>query len=123
MPKFETPASIAVTIEYYVGDVRIVATDRTDTDGEVRPNDEHDESDVQAARQIKVDYANGELRVIGPKRTFDFSKKSKAVAVSIELPTGSQIAAHLVMGGFRCTGRLGDTRIKSTGDMWLEQTG
>ncbi|GAA0504374.1 hypothetical protein Ade02nite_28430 [Paractinoplanes deccanensis] len=123
MPKFDTPASIAVTLDYYIGDVRIVASDRTDTVVEVRPSDENDESDVQAAQQIKVDYVNGELRVIGPKRTFDFSKKSKAVAVSIELPAGSRLDAHLVMGGFRCTGRLGDTRIKSTGDMWLEQTG
>ncbi|SNY28048.1 DUF4097 family beta strand repeat-containing protein [Paractinoplanes atraurantiacus] len=123
MPTFDTPESINVTLDYYVGDVRIVASDRADTVVEVRPNDEHDESDVQAAQQLKVEYAHGELRVTGPKRTFDFSKKTKAVAVDIELPSGSRLDAHLVMGGFDVTGRLGDTRIKSTGDMRLEQTG
>ncbi|XVV13638.1 DUF4097 family beta strand repeat-containing protein [Actinoplanes sp. CA-131856] len=123
MPSFDTPESINVVLDYYVGDVRIVASDRADTVVEVRPNDPNDDSDVQAAQQIKVDYANGELRVTGPKRTFDFSKKSKAVNVDIELPSGSRLDAHLVMGGFRVTGRLGDTRIKSTGEMRLERTG
>jgi DUF4097 and DUF4098 domain-containing protein YvlB len=123
MPEFETPESISVTLEFYVGDVRITASDRTDTVVEVRPYDPNDESDVQAAKQITVDYANGTLRVIGPKRTFDFSKKTKAVDVSLEVPTGSRISAHLAMGGLKCAGLLGETRIKTTGDIWLEQTG
>jgi DUF4097 and DUF4098 domain-containing protein YvlB len=123
MPKFETPEPIAVNLEFGVGNVRITASDRTDTVVEVRPSNESDESDVQAAQQIRVDYTDGLLELIGPKRVFDFSKKSRSVEVTIELPTGSQLSAHLMMGEFRCAGRLGESRIKTTGHIRLERTG
>lgn len=123
MPQYETPEPISVTIELGVGDVRIAAGDRADTVVEVRPSDEADESDVKAAAQVRVDYADGTLRVTGPKRALDFSKKSRAVAVSIDLPSGSQVSAHLQMGDIRCAGRLGECRLKTTGDLWLERTG
>jgi DUF4097 and DUF4098 domain-containing protein YvlB len=123
MPRYETPKPISVTVELGAGDVRIAASDRTDTVVEVRPSDETDESDVQAAQQIRVDYANGTLQVTGPKRLFDFSKKTRSIELSIELPAGSQLSAHLVMGTFRCEGLLGDCRIKTTGDILLERTG
>src|SRR3712207_7880717 len=40
MPVFATPEPISVTIDLSVGDVRLVAGDRTDTVVEVRPSDE-----------------------------------------------------------------------------------
>ena len=123
MPKFETPEPISVNVEFGIGAVSIAATDRTDTVVEVRPSDEADESDVQAAQQIRVDYSNGTLQVIGPKRLFDFSKKTRSVDVSVGLPNGSQLSAHLQMGDIRCTGRLGECRLKTTGNVRLEQTG
>ena len=123
MPSFETPEPISATLEFGVGNVRITASDRADTVVEVRPSDESDESDVQAAQQIRVDYANGVLQVIGPKRVFDFSKKSRSVEVSIELPSSSQLSAHLLMGEFRCSGQLGECRIKTTGHIQLDRTG
>ena len=124
MPRYETPEPISVTLELGVGDVRIAASDRTDTVVEVRPSDESDESDVKAAEQIRVDYANGMLRVVGPKRTFDFSKKTRSVDVSIELPSGSQVSAHMQMGDIRCAGRLGECRLKtSAGNVSLDRTG
>jgi DUF4097 and DUF4098 domain-containing protein YvlB len=123
MPSYETPEPISVTLELGVGHVRIAASDRTDTVVEVRPSDEADESDVQAAAQIRVDYTNGMLQVTGPKRAFDFSRKTKSVDVSIELPSGSQLSAHLLMGDLRCAGRLGQCRLKTTGNVWLERTG
>ena len=86
MPVFATPEPISVTIDLSVGDVRLVASDRTDTVVEVRPSDESDDSDVQAAQQTRVEYANGTLTVRGPKsRAFDFSKKSRSVTVVVEL--------------------------------------
>jgi DUF4097 and DUF4098 domain-containing protein YvlB len=123
MPSYETPEPITVTLELGVGNVRIAASDRTDTVVEVRPSDEADESDVQAAAQIRVDYTNGMLQVIGPKRVFDFSRKTRSVDVSIELPSGSQLSAHLQAGDVRSAGRLGECRLKTTGNVWLERTG
>ena len=95
MPTYETPEPISVTLELGVGKVRITASDRTDTVVDVRPSDDTDESDVKAAQQVRVDYANGMLRIIGPKaRPFDFSRKTRSVDVMIELPSGSQVSGR-----------------------------
>ncbi|MBL7252707.1 DUF4097 family beta strand repeat-containing protein [Paractinoplanes lichenicola] len=123
MPVFDTPEPIAVTAEFNVGSLRVTATDRTDTVVEVRPSDENDQSDVEAAQQIKVDLSNGQLRITGPKRMFDFSKKTRSVDVTVELPTGSSLSAHFQMGGIRTAGRLGECRLKTTGDVSLDHTG
>lgn len=123
MPVFDTPESISVTMELGVASVRIAASDRADTVVEVRPSNVDDESDVQAAAQVRVDYTNGTLQVTGPRRAFDFSKKSRSVEVSIELPSDSRLSAHLLMGDVNAAGRLGETRVKTTGNVRLEQTG
>jgi DUF4097 and DUF4098 domain-containing protein YvlB len=124
MPKYETPEPISVTLELAVGDVRIAAGDRTDTVVEVRPSDEADESDVQAAQQVRVEYTAGTLRITGPKRLFDFSRKTRSVDVSIELPSNSRVTADVQVGDIRCAGLLGECRLKSSvGNFWLERTG
>ncbi|MGX7669189.1 DUF4097 family beta strand repeat-containing protein [Plantactinospora sp. DSM 117369] len=125
MPNFETPEPISVTLELGVGEVRITASDRTDTLVEVRPSDEADESDVKAAQQVRVDYTNGTLRIIGPKAgVFDFSRKTRSVEVTIGLPSDSQVSAQLQLGDIRCAGRLGQCRLKtSAGNVGLERTG
>lgn len=125
MPKYETLEPISVTLDISVGDVRITASDRTDTAVEIRPSDEADESDVKAAQQVRVDYTNGTLQVTGPKaRVFDFSRKTRSVDVSIELPSGSRVSAEMQAGDFRGAGRLGECRVKtSAGNVRLERTG
>jgi DUF4097 and DUF4098 domain-containing protein YvlB len=125
MPNYQTPEPISVTLELGIGDVRIAASDRTDTVVEVRPSDDTDESDVKAAQQVRVDYTNGTLRITGPKaRAFDFSRKTRSVDVSIELPSGSQVSADMQAGDYRCAGRLGQCRLKtSAGNFRLERTG
>jgi DUF4097 and DUF4098 domain-containing protein YvlB len=124
MPNFETPEPISVTIELGVADVRITASDRTETVVEVHPSEESDESDVKAAQQVRVDYTNGVLQVTGPKRVFDFSRKTRSVDVSIELPTGSPVSAEIQAGDFRSAGRLGECRFKTgAGNAQLERTG
>jgi hypothetical protein len=125
MPKFETPEPISVTLELSVGQVRITASDRTDTVVEIRPSDAADESDVTAAQQVRVDYADGKLAVTGPKaRAFDFSRKTRSVDVAIELPSGSAVSAEMQAGDFRSAGRLGECGFKtSVGNVRLERTG
>jgi DUF4097 and DUF4098 domain-containing protein YvlB len=125
MPKYETPEPISVTLELGVGEVRITASDRTDTVVEVRPSDDADESDVKAAQQVRVDYAHGKLQVTGPKaRAFDFSRKTRSVDVTIELPSGSGVSAEMQAGDFRGAGRLGESGFKtSVGNVRLERTG
>lgn len=125
MPVFATPEPIFATIELSVGDVQIIASDRTDTVVEVRPSDETDESDVDAAQKTRVEYADGTLTVRGPKtRIADFSKKTRSVDVLIELPTGSHVHADLSAADLRGVGTLGECRLKtSVGHFRLDRTG
>ncbi|MDP9794990.1 hypothetical protein J2S43_003502 [Catenuloplanes nepalensis] len=125
MPVFETPESISVTVELGAGDVRFIATDRTDTVVEVRPADDHDESDVRTAAQVQADFSGGVLRVTGPRiRPFDISRESRSVDVSVALPSGSSVTADLQLGDIGGTGRLGRCALRTAaGNLRLEQTG
>lgn len=125
MPVYATPEPITVTIDLFVGDVQLVATDRTDTVVEVRPSDESDDSDVKAAQNTRVEYADGTLLVRSPKgRVLDFSKRTRSVDVVIELPTGSQVHGEVSVGDVRSTGVLGECRFKaSIGHFRLDRTG
>ncbi|MGW0180151.1 DUF4097 family beta strand repeat-containing protein [Nocardia sp. NPDC003345] len=124
MPKYDTPEPVSVIIELGFGHVRLAATDRADTVVEVRPTDESDDSNVKAAGQVRVDYIDGELRITGPRRRIDFSRKSRSVDVDIELPSGSKIFADLHAGDIRGTGRLGECGLEtSAGHVRLERTG
>ena len=50
-----------------VGDIQVVASDRTDTVVDVRPSDPAKKSDVTAAEQTRVEYADGRLLVTAQK--------------------------------------------------------
>ena len=125
MPKFDTPEPISVTVDLGVGHVRFAASDRADTVVDVRPTDDMDESDIKAAKQIRVDYSNGTLTISGPKmRAFDFSRKSRSADVTVELPTGSRVSAEVQAGAFYGTGQLGQARLKTAaGNVSLDRTG
>jgi hypothetical protein len=125
MPVFATPEPISVTIELAVGDVQIIASDRTDTVVEVRPSDESDDSDVKAAQKTRVEYADGTLLVRSPKaRALDFSSKTRSVDVLIELPAGSRVHGDVSVADVRSTGVLGECRLKaSVGHFRLDRTG
>jgi hypothetical protein len=126
MPTFETPEPISVTIDLGVaGEVRIAGSDRHDTQVVVRPTDESDDSDVKAAGQVGVEYANGSLMIKGPKAgPFDFSRKTRSVVVSVELPSGSRVSGDVQVGDFLGTGHLGECRFKTgAGHFRLESTG
>ncbi len=126
MPTFETPQPISVLIELgVVGLARFVASDRTDTVVGVRPTDETDESDVKAAGQVRAELVNGALHIGGTRiRAFDFSRKTRSVDLTIELPSGSRVDADVQLGDFQCAGRLGQTKLKTAaGNVQVEQTG
>ena len=126
MPTFDTPEPISVTVELGVGDIRIVASDRTDTSVEVRPSDSAKKADVTAAQQTQVEYAGGRLLIKAPKgrRQYTFRGGGESIAVQIDLPAGSHVRGQAGIAALHCTGRLGECHFKTgAGDIHVVQTG
>jgi hypothetical protein len=122
MPVFPTPEPIAATIDVSVADVRIVAGERAETTVEVHPADPADTEDVKAVARTRVEFADGELLVKGPKYVTKLWGKAGALHVTVELPAGSRIRATAAMGDFHVGGRIGDSRFKtSVGDIHLDE--
>ena len=126
MPTFNTPEPISLTVEFGVGDLRIVASDRTDTTVEVRPSDPAKQADVTAAEQTRVEYAGGRLLIKAPKnwRQYTFRGGGESIDVQVELPAGSQLRGETGVAALHCQGRLGECRYKTgVGDIQLDQAG
>jgi hypothetical protein len=126
MPTFDTPEPISVTVEFGVGDLRIVASDRTDTMVEVCPSDPAKEADVTAAEQTRVEYAGGRLLIKAPKNWSQLTWRGggDSIDVQVELPAGSQLRGETGVAALRCQGRLGECRYKTgIGDIQLDQAG
>lgn len=126
MPTYDTPNPIAVTVDLGAGDIRIVASDRTDTTVEVRPSDPAKKADVTAAEQARIEYASGRLLIQAPKSWRQWSPWGghESVDVEISLPTGSQLRGEAGVATLHCTGRLGDCRFKTgVGAIRLDQAG
>lgn len=124
MPVFETPEPIIATVEIGVGDVQVVASDRTDTVVEVRPSNPDKKGDVNAAAQTRVEYANGRLQVKTPKswRQYASFRGGESVDVLVELPAGSRIEAETGVAAVRCTGPLGPCNVKvGVGEIRIEE--
>jgi hypothetical protein len=126
MPTFDTPGPILVNLEVGVGDVRITASDRTDTTVTVRPSNPDKQSDVVAAEQTRVEFADGRLLVRAPKgwRRYTTRGGGESIDVEIELPAGSRLRAETGVAALRCTGRLGECHYTTgVGDLRIEQAG
>jgi hypothetical protein len=125
MPAFRTPEPISAVIELVAGDVRISAGDRSDTVVEVLPSDGAKRADVSAAEQIRVEYSTGRLLVKATARWRSWSPfgYGGSVDVNVGLPEGSRVTGASSLGTFRCTGALGECRIKTAGEIYVEQAG
>jgi DUF4097 and DUF4098 domain-containing protein YvlB len=125
VPSFDTPRPITATVELSVGDLRIVAAERTDTVVEVRPSDPGSDADVRVADQTRVEYADGRLLVKTPKqRSLGLFGKYGSVDVTLDLPADSQLRVEIAAGGMQAAGTLADCRVKcGAGDVRLDRVG
>jgi hypothetical protein len=131
MPTYPTPTPIDLAINVQVGAIEVVAGDRTETVVTVSPSRAANAGDRRSAEETKVTFDGTRLTITGPRVYLAWigpNAKSDSIAVKVELPAGSRLAAELSMGAVRTSGRLGATRIKSpggsadvdtTGDLWL----
>jgi DUF4097 and DUF4098 domain-containing protein YvlB len=129
LSNFNTPSPIAVVLDLYVADVRIVAADRADTIVEVLPTDPGKASDVKAADNTRVEYddATRTLSVVTRKprnRFVNFSKRPESIDVVIQLPTDSDVRGEAGLGDYRTEGLLGAVVLKTDlGAVRIAETG
>lgn len=128
MPVFPTPEPVDLAVNLQVGDIDVIASDRTDAVVTVSPSSPDKAADRRAAEATRVEFDGARLTVVGPKPKFSLFGPSESVDVTVELPAGSRFTAESAVGSVRTEGRLGATRIKATtgmveldatGDLWL----
>ncbi len=107
MPTFTTPGPIAATVQVAGAQVRVTASDRTDTVVLVEPINEASRSDVKVANKTKVDFAGGQLSV----KTTTPGDKNGSVAITIDLPAGSSLVAYLAHSGVQADGSFGECEL------------
>jgi Putative adhesin len=114
MPTFETPTPIAVRVVLTQGDLRVDASDRTDTVVDVRPSDPAKREDVAAADRTSVELGGGRLSVVAPRtwRRYTWINDG-SVDVRIALPEGSDLDAQADLAALGAVGRLGDCRFRT----------
>lgn len=125
MPTFPTPDPILVSVEL-IGDVRITASDRTDTVVTVRPGDPSSAADVRAAEQTTVECRDGQVLIKSARNWRQFTPfgGKEAIDVTVELPTGSQLTVDSPLGNLSAEGELGECRLKtSMGNIRVDQAG
>ena len=107
MPTFTTPGPINATVGVAGARVRVTASDRTDTVVLVEPINEASRSDVKVANKTKVDFAGGQLSV----KTTTPGDKSGSVAIAIDLPAESSLAAYLAHSSVQVDGPAGQCEL------------
>jgi DUF4097 and DUF4098 domain-containing protein YvlB len=112
MPTFPTPEPITATIEVVAGSVRLIATDRDDTDVEIRPRDPSRASDVRAAEQARVDFHNGTLTVTAGRKFISLGRGG-AVHIDVALPSGSRLRTSTASAEVHAEGEYCDARLAS----------
>jgi hypothetical protein len=103
MPTFATPNPIRATLTTAGARVRLATSDRSDTVVSVEPVNSANPSDVKSAEKVRVDFSAGELSV----RT----TKSGSVAITVELPTGSELVLNTAWTDVHADGTLGDCEL------------
>ncbi len=123
MPAFDTPQAITATVDIIAGDIRLIASDRKDTIVDIGPRDPANDTDVQAAESLRVDFSDGKLTIKSAKRFQNmFTSRPGVVNVTVELPTGSDVRGTTASGDVLCEGRVGQCQLKTThGDVEVNQ--
>jgi hypothetical protein len=107
VPTFDTPGPIAATLVVAGAQVRVTASDRTDTVVLVEPIDKASKKDLKVANKTRVDFAAGQLSV----KTTASGDKNGSVVITIDLPAGSSLVAYLAHSRVHADGSFGDCEL------------
>ena len=107
MPTLDTPGPITATVVVAGAQVRVTASDRTDTLVQVEPIDKTSPSDVKVASKTKVDFAGGQLSV----KTTVSGDTNGSVVITIDLPAGSSLVAYLAHSRVHADGSFGECEL------------
>ena len=107
MPTFETPGPIAATVVVAGAQVRVTASDRTDTVVLVEPIDKASKKDANVASKTRVDFTGGQLSV----KTTVSGDKNGSVVITIDLPAGSSLVAYLAHSDVHADGSFGECEL------------
>jgi Toastrack DUF4097 len=107
MPTFDTPGPIAATVVVAGAQVRVTASERTDTVVLVEPIDQASKQDVKVANKTRVDFGDGQLSV----KTTVSGDKNGSVVITIDLPAGSSLVAYLTHSTVHADGSFGDCEL------------
>ncbi|MET8307151.1 DUF4097 family beta strand repeat-containing protein [Micromonospora sp. NPDC005173] len=107
MPTFATPGPIVATVVVAGAQVRVTASERTDTSVLVEPINKASQSDVKVANKTKVDFAGGQLSV----KTTASGDKNGSVAITIDLPAGSSLVSYLTYSDVHADGSFGECEL------------
>ena len=123
MPAFASPEPVTVQLDLVVGEVRIVASDRTDTTVEVRPTAADHPADTRAAADTRVRFADGRLTVEGPRPglwRLAWAARTPSVDVIVEVPTGSGVQGRLDYGALDTRGPIGRVEVVANYTAFLQ---
>ena len=126
MRRFDTPEPIAVVFDLCVGNVRMTATDRTDTVVDIRATNSAGDADIAVADLANVDFADRQLRVTASKswRHWVPLGGRESIDVLIEVPSGSWVRGSAGVGTLRCAGRIDECRYRvGSGSAQIDESG
>jgi len=120
MTVFNTPEPITATLTTAGARVRITASERADTVVLVEPVNGANKADVKVAEKTQVAFADGQLSV----KTTKSGDKAGSVAITVELPAGSQLVLNTAWTDVHADGPLGDCVLGiASGQVQLDQAG
>ncbi|WP_224392437.1 DUF4097 family beta strand repeat-containing protein [Pseudonocardia sp. ICBG1293] len=124
MPTYQTPEPVTAVVDLTIGELRVTASDRTDTVVEVRSS----EADRAHADRVRVELTGRELHVTGPPlgllQKLTPRTPGRSIEVGIALPAGSALTATTAYGGIVVEGPLGACEARTRyGDVRVDDAG
>lgn len=118
MPTFDTPGPICATVVVAGAQVRVTASDRTDTMVLVEPIDKASQLDVKVASKTRVGFAGGQLSV----KTTASGNQNGSVVIAIDLPARSSLVAYLAYSRVHADGSFGECELHmASGQVQLDR--